>query len=81
MQMNFWIAHDIAHPSILSSGWHFCVYFRQAQAFRCIPTASLTLDMLYSFDKEGQKQADAWISQFSSAQTLIVITTELPVSY
>ena len=53
MQMNFWITHDLAHLSILSSSWHFCVYFRQAQAFRCIPTASLTLDILYSFDKEG----------------------------
>ena len=49
MQMNFWITHDLAHLSILSSSWHFCVYFRQAQAFRCIPTASLTLDILYFF--------------------------------
>ena len=53
MQMNFWITHDLAYLSILSSSWHFCVYFRQAQAFRCTPTASLTLDILYSFDKEG----------------------------
>ena len=35
--------------STLSSNWHFCVYFRQAQAFRCITTASLTLDILYFF--------------------------------
>ena len=49
MQMNFWITHGLAHLSTLSSNWHFCVYFRQAQAFRCITTASLTLDILYFF--------------------------------
>ena len=53
MLMNFWITHDIAYLSTLSSSWHFCVYFRQAQAFRCIPTDPLTLDILYSFDKKG----------------------------
>ena len=48
MQMNFWITHDLAHLNTLSSSYrHFCVYFRQAQAFRSIPTASLTLDILY----------------------------------
>ena len=76
MQMNFWITHDLAHLSILSCSWYFCVYFRQAQAFRCISMASLTLNILYSFDKEGKKQADAWIGRFPSAQTAIVITTE-----
>ena len=49
MQMNFWITHGLAHLNTLSSNWHFCVYFRQAQAFRCITTASLTLDILYFF--------------------------------
>ena len=49
MQMNFWITHDLPHLSILSSSWHFCVYLRQAQAFCCIATASLTLDILYYF--------------------------------
>ena len=49
MQMNFWITHNLAHLSILSSSWHFCVYLRQAQVFCCIATASLTLDILYYF--------------------------------
>ena len=49
MQMNFWITHDLSHLNTLSSGWHFCVYFRQVQAFRCTPTASLTLDILSFF--------------------------------
>ena len=49
MQMNFWITHDLAHLNTLSSSWHFCVYFRQSQAFRCISTACLTLDILYFF--------------------------------
>ena len=40
MQMNFWISHDLFHPKTLSSTWHFCVYFRQAQTFRCISMAS-----------------------------------------
>ena len=49
MQMNFWNTHDLAHLNTLSSSWHFCVYFQQAQAFCCIPTAPLTLDILYFF--------------------------------
>ena len=49
MQMNVWITHDLVHLSILSCSWHFCIYFPQAQAFR-ITTASLTLDVLYSFE-------------------------------
>ena len=49
MQMNFWNTHDLAHLNTLSSSWHFCVYFRQSQAFRCISTACLTLDILYFF--------------------------------
>ena len=55
MQMNFWIHHDLAHLNTLSYSRHFCVYFRLAQAFRCIPTASLTLDILYFLDKERKK--------------------------
>ena len=46
MQMTFWITHDLAHLNTLSSNWYFCVYFWQAQAFRCVPTASWTLDIL-----------------------------------
>ena len=34
--MSFWISQDLAHLNTLSSRWHFCVYFWQAQAFRCI---------------------------------------------
>ena len=49
MQMNFWITHDLAHLNTLSSSWHFCVYFRQAQAFHCVLTVSVTLDILYFF--------------------------------
>ena len=49
MQINFWVTHDFAHLNTLSSSWHFCVYFCQAQAFCCILTASLTLDILYFF--------------------------------
>ena len=69
MQMNFWITHDLAHLSILSSSWHFCVYFRQAQAFRCIPMASLTLDILYFF---WQRRIE--ISWYLDQQTSIIIT-------
>ena len=39
----------------LSSSWHFCVYFLQAQAFRCIPMASLTLDVHKTIFGKGQK--------------------------
>ena len=53
MQMNFWITHDLAHLSTFRSSSHFCVYFRQAEAFRCIPSTSLILDILNFFDKEG----------------------------
>ena len=49
MQMNFWITHYLAQLIIISSSWHFCVNFRQVQAFHCILTASLTLDILYFF--------------------------------
>ena len=47
--MNFWISHDLFHLSTHSSSCHFCVYFWQAQAFHCIPGASLTFDAAYFF--------------------------------
>ena len=43
------ISTALVHLNALSSSWHFCVYFRQAQACRCILTASLILDILYLF--------------------------------
>ena len=43
------ISTALVHLNALSSSWHFCVYFRQAQACRCIPTAFLILDILYFF--------------------------------
>ena len=49
IQMNFWLSHDLVYLNILSSSWHFCVYFWRAQAFRCILTASLTFDTYFSF--------------------------------
>ena len=49
IQMNFWISHDFIHLNTLSSSWHFCVYFWQAQAFRLISVASLTFDIVYFF--------------------------------
>ena len=49
MQINFWITHDLAHLNTLSSSWYFCVYLRQAQAFRFIRTASLKLYILSFF--------------------------------
>ena len=36
MQMNFLISDHLVHLNILSSIWHFCVYFSWAQAFRFI---------------------------------------------
>ena len=69
MQMNFWITHYLAHLNTLSSSWYFCVYFRQAQAFPCIPTASLTLDISYFF---WQRRIE--IRWYLGQQTSIIIT-------
>ena len=43
---------DLAHLNILSSSWHFCVYFWRTQALGCISPDSLTFDR-YIFEKEG----------------------------
>ena len=69
MQMNFWITHYLVHLNTLSSSWYFCVYFRQAQAFPCIPTASLTLDISYFF---WQRRIE--IRWSLGQQTSIIIT-------
>ena len=39
MQMNFQISHDLLHLNILSSSWHFCVYFCEHKLFFYISTA------------------------------------------
>ena len=39
MQMNFKISHDLLHLNILSSTWHFCVYFRECKLSFYISTA------------------------------------------
>ena len=56
MQMNFRITHDLAHLNTLSSSWNFCVYFRQAQAFRCIEATSLTLDIILFLIKKDRNK-------------------------
>ena len=56
MEMNFRISHDLIHISILSSIWHFPVYFWLAQALLCISTASSTFETQFFVlknDKEG----------------------------
>ena len=54
MQMNFWISHDLVYVNTRSSSWNFCVYFWQAQTFRCFSTVSLKFDNFkIFFDKEG----------------------------
>ena len=56
IQMNFWITHGLAHLNTLSYSLHFYVYFRQAQAFCCILTASLTSDILYFLTKKDRNK-------------------------